>query len=87
MLCVWYFDCRLALCGETVRGAAISNVVIVNDIKNCVFGLAKASVYGFGEKRKQKFVMSYTIIIECIRKERICLFWKGVEIIWGRNLY
>ena len=35
---------------------------IVNDIKNFVFGPAKASVYGFGRRRKQKFVMSFTII-------------------------
>ena len=36
---------------------------IVNDIKNFVFGPAKAPVYGFGRNRKQKFVMSFTIII------------------------
>ncbi len=35
---------------------------IVNDIKNFVFGPAKAPVYGFGRNRKQKFVMSFTII-------------------------
>ncbi len=35
--------------------------VIVNDIKNFVFGPAKAPVYGFGRNRKQKFVMSFTI--------------------------
>ncbi len=34
---------------------------IVNDIKNFIFGPAKASVYGFGRNRKQKFVMSFTI--------------------------
>ncbi len=34
---------------------------IVNDIKNFVFGPAKAPVYGFGRNRKQKFVMSFTI--------------------------
>ena len=35
---------------------------IVNDIKNFVFGPAKAPVYGFGRNRKQKFVMSFTIV-------------------------
>jgi len=34
---------------------------IVNDIRNFVFGLAEASVYGFCKSRKQKFVMSFTI--------------------------
>ena len=42
---------------------------IVNDIKNFVFGPAKAPVYGFGRNRKQKFVMSFTIII----RYAICL--------------
>ena len=37
---------------------------IVNDIKNFVFGPAKAPVYGFGRNRKQKFVMSFTIYHE-----------------------
>ena len=41
---------------------ALSQNSIVNDIKNFVFGPAKASVYGFGRRRKQKFVMSFTII-------------------------
>ena len=36
---------------------------IVNDIKNFVFGPAKAPVYGFGRNRKQKFVMSFTIFV------------------------
>ncbi len=35
---------------------------IVNDMENFVFGSAKASVYGFGRSRKQKFVMSFTIM-------------------------
>ena len=35
---------------------------IVNDIKNFVFGLAEATVYGSCKSRKQKFVMSFTII-------------------------
>ena len=34
---------------------------IVNDIRNFVFGLAGASVYGSCKSRKQKFVMSFTI--------------------------
>ena len=34
---------------------------IVNDIRNFVFGLAGATVYGFCKSRKQKFVMSFTI--------------------------
>ncbi len=38
-------------------------ISIVNDIKNFVFGPAKASVYGFGRNRNQKFVMSFTINI------------------------
>ena len=36
---------------------------IVNDIRNFVFGLAEAFVYGFCKSRKQKFVMSFTISI------------------------
>ena len=36
--------------------------LIVNDIKNFVFGLAEAVVYGFCKSRKQKFVMSFTIV-------------------------
>ena len=35
---------------------------VVNDIKNFVFGLIEAFVYGFDKRRKQKFVMSFTII-------------------------
>ena len=35
--------------------------LIVNDIKNIVFGLVEAFVYGFCKNRKQKFVMSFTI--------------------------
>ncbi len=34
---------------------------IVNDIRNFVFGLAGASVYGSCKSRKQNFVMSFTI--------------------------
>jgi len=36
---------------------------IVNDIRNFVFGLAGATVYGFCKSRKQKFVMSFTIAV------------------------
>ncbi len=35
--------------------------LIVNDIRNLAFGLAKASVYYFCKRGKQKFVMSFTI--------------------------
>ncbi len=37
---------------------------IVNDIRNFVFGLAGATVYGFCKSREQKFVMSFTITIQ-----------------------
>ncbi len=36
-------------------------LTIVNDIRNFVFGLAEATVYGFCKSREQKFVMSFTI--------------------------
>ena len=48
---------------------SVKSGLIVNDIKNFVFGPAKAPVYGFGRNRKQKFVMSFTI---SIRKLRAC---------------
>ncbi len=35
--------------------------LIVNDIRNFVFGIAGAAVYGSCKRRKQKFVMSFTI--------------------------
>ncbi len=35
---------------------------IVNDIGNFVFGIAGAAVYGSCKRRKQKFVMSFTIV-------------------------
>ncbi len=35
---------------------------IVNDIRNFVFGLAGATVYGSCKSRKQKFVMAFTIV-------------------------
>ncbi len=35
---------------------------IVNDIRNFVFGIAGAAVYGSCKRRKQKFVMSFTIV-------------------------
>ena len=44
--------------------------LIVNDIRNFVFGLAGASVYGSCKSRKQKFVMSFTIIITACK---LCL--------------
>ena len=41
---------------------SVCDIFIVNDIRNFVFGLAVATVYGFCKSRKQKFVMSFTII-------------------------
>ena len=40
---------------------------IVNDIRNFVFGLAGATVYGFCKSRKQKFVMSFIIFYHKFR--------------------
>ena len=49
---------------------------IVNDIRNFVFGIAGAAVYGSCKRRKQKFVMSFTIYISrnhyCARPVSIC---------------
>ena len=39
----------------------IMELSIVNDIRNFVFGLAEAAVYGSCKSRKQKFVMLFTI--------------------------
>lgn len=39
-------------------------LLVVNDISNSVFGLAKAYVYGFCKSWKQKFIMSFIIITE-----------------------
>ena len=36
---------------------------VVNDIKNFVFGLIEAFVYGFDKRRKQKFVMSFIMVL------------------------
>ena len=41
----------------------MTDLYIVNDIRNFAFGLAKAFAYGFGKDRKQKFIMSFTISI------------------------
>ena len=49
--CVHVFVCGVML------------LTIVNDIRNFVFGLAEATVYGFCKSREQKFVMSFTISI------------------------
>ncbi len=38
-------------------------LLIVNDIRNFVFGLAEATVYGFCKSLKQKFIMPFTIIL------------------------
>ena len=71
---------------------ALSQNSIVNDIKNFVFGPAKASVYGFGRRRKQKFVMSFTIshVWENAEKHAFSVAWgrkwkrvrKGVHFPW-----
>ena len=42
---------------------SVRSIAIVNDIRNFVFGLAGATVYGSCKSRKQKFVMSFTISI------------------------
>ncbi len=47
---------------ELILDARLWQINLVNDIKNFVFGPAKAPVYGFGRNRKQKFVMSFTIV-------------------------
>ena len=41
---------------------AFGILLIVNDIRNFVFGLAKAAIYSSCKNRKQKFVMSFTIL-------------------------
>ena len=43
------------------RHLIVTVYIIVNDIRNFAFGLAKTYVYGFGKSRKQKFIMSFTI--------------------------
>ena len=40
---------------------SVRSIAIVNDIRNFVFGLAGATIYGSCKSRKQKFVMSFTI--------------------------
>ncbi len=47
--------CSLPACMHCVHQT------IVNDIRNFVFGLAGATVYGSCKSWKQKFVMSFTI--------------------------
>ncbi len=42
---------------------SVRSIAIVNDIRNFVFGLAGATIYGSYKSRKQKFVMSFTISI------------------------
>lgn len=39
----------------------LKNILIVNDLKKFVFGFAEAVVYGFDRRRKQKFIMLFTI--------------------------
>ena len=43
------------------RRVRLTGNLIVSDIRNFAFGLAKAFVYGLGKNRKQKFVMLFTI--------------------------
>ena len=43
--------------------------LIVNDIRNFAFALAKASVYGSYKNRKQKFVMAFTIVTEIVLQD------------------
>ena len=47
---------------------------IVNYIRNFVFGLAGASVYGSCKRRKQKFVMSFTIDTAHNHRDILSLF-------------
>ena len=56
------------LCAGNCTGHFLdwAQTFIVNDIKNFVFGLVEAFVYGFDKRRKQKFVMSLTIGIDFI---------------------
>ncbi len=60
---------------EIVHGTAtaVPYIYIVNDIRNFVFGLAGASVYGSCKRRKQKFVMSFTIISGQANQRPRCL--------------
>ena len=48
------------------------DTVIVNDIGNFVFGLAGISVYGCCKRRKQKFVMGFTIVVGNGQNARLC---------------
>ncbi len=63
------------------RGIA-RKVVIVNDIKNFVFGPAKAPVYGFGRNRKQKFVLSFTIFLHWWVWEICWMFMCWERLVW-----
>lgn len=47
-------------------------IFIVNDIRNCLFGLVKACVYGFYKSRKEQFVMSFTITFAGEREAGVC---------------
>ncbi len=52
---------RLNELKEEAFGFVRETASIVNDIRNFVFGIAGAAVYGSCKRRKQKFVMSFTI--------------------------
>ena len=55
-----------------LHGGKSELLSIVNDIRNFVFGLAGATVYGSCKSRKQKFVMSFTITVyHSIKKKTI----------------
>ena len=64
----------------------IFNVVNYNNIRNSVFGLVIAYVYGFGKNRKQKFDMSFAVIYfgrsMAIRMDA-CLILEYVKVFAG----
>ena len=58
---------------------------IVNDIRNFVFGLAEAAVYGSCKSRKQKFVMLFTIFSP-VMKEQIAYEYRMGRFICSHKL-
>ena len=59
---------------------------IVNDIGNFIFGPAEVTVYGFCKSRKQKFVMSFTILYNRRQEkdmtfQKACL-WYIIKSVW-----
>ncbi len=65
--------CLRTLWREVLRFLPKHPYPIVNDIRNFVFGLAGASVYGSCKSRKQKFVMSFTIHYDTTMNRSGCL--------------